>query len=41
MPSNEVLFGKYGKPSHQKTISEERKEMMDEENFSEDFNEED
>jgi hypothetical protein len=39
MPNNEVLFGKYGKPPHQKTLSEERKETLDEEDFFEDFNE--
>ncbi len=39
MPNNEVLFGKYGKPAHEKTVSEARKEMMDEESSLEEFDE--
>ena len=41
MPNNEVLFGKYGKRFYPKTISEEKKEMLDEENSLEDFSDED
>jgi len=32
MPSNEVLFGKFGKPLYERTKSDDMKEMLDEEN---------
>jgi|TARA_Y100000034_G_C6608417_1_gene264901 hypothetical protein len=31
MPSNEVLFGKFGKSLRERTISDDRRELLDDE----------
>ena len=38
MPSKEVLFGKFGKSLHERTISDDKKELLDK---LDDFDEED
>jgi len=36
MPNLEILFGKFGKPLHLKTMADDRKEMVDDEENEED-----
>jgi len=31
MPSREILFGRFGKPLHQRTISDDKKDLLDNE----------
>jgi hypothetical protein len=35
MLNREILFGKFGKPLHQRTISDDKKDLLDDE-FSDD-----
>jgi|TARA_Y100000296_G_C5012172_1_gene175660 hypothetical protein len=39
MPNQEILFGKFGKPLRQRTISDDKKDLLDDEFLDDDLDE--